>query len=89
MEKLTIIASRKNKPGGGRKTGTGKFLEPTTALRVPASQEPIIKDFLAAYQRRKLANSLDVVSDFEWPKLLSQPVLLPLYSCLLYTSRCV
>ena len=80
MEILTKIARRKNKPGGGRKTGTGKFLEPTSALRIPTSQEPVIKDFLAAYQRKKMVDSLDVVSDFEWPKLDAQRVSLPLYT---------
>ncbi len=80
MEDITSQLRRKNKPGGGRKAGTGKFLEPTTALRVPASQEPIIKDFLVAYQRKKLAASLDMVEEFEWPKLLNSPLSLPLYS---------
>ena len=35
----------------GRKTGTGKFAEVTTVVRLPASQVPVVKDFLAAYQR--------------------------------------
>ena len=37
----------------GRKTGTGKFGEPTAVVRVPASQKPLIADFLAAYQRKQ------------------------------------
>ena len=35
----------------GRKLGTGKFKEATTVVRMPASQLPVVKDFLAAYQR--------------------------------------
>ncbi len=37
--------------GAGRRVGTGKFGEATTVMRVPASQQPVIKDFLAAYQK--------------------------------------
>lgn len=74
------IAGRKNQPGGGRKTGTGKFGENTAVLRVPASQTPIIKDFLAAYLRKKLLADLDVVGEFIWPALNSQPIALPLYT---------
>lgn len=74
-----------NKRGGkradaGRKSGTGKFGESTTAIRVPASQAPIIKDFLAAYQRKKLTTDLDAISEFELPALHRPPIKLPLYS---------
>lgn len=64
----------------GRKSGTGKFGESTVALRIPASQEPVIKDFLAAYQRKKINKSIDAITDFEFPVLSSQPISLPLYS---------
>lgn len=40
--------------GAGRKTGTGKFKEPTEVLRVPASQKSVIADFLRAYQAKQL-----------------------------------
>ena len=33
--------------GAGRKIGTGKFGETTTVVRIPESQAPVIKDFLA------------------------------------------
>jgi len=74
-----------NKRGGkrsdaGRKLGTGKFGEPTTALRIPASQEPVIKDFLAAYQRKRLTADLDAIAEFEFPVMNTQPIALPLYS---------
>lgn len=77
--------SQINRHGGkradaGRKSGTGKFGEPTIALRVPASQEPVIKDFLAAYQRKKLSTDLDALSEFELPALHAKPIRLTLYS---------
>lgn len=66
--------------GAGRKTGTGKFREPTSVVRIPASQEPVIKDFLAAYQRKRLKTDMDGVGEFEWPSLNAKPVSLPLFS---------
>jgi DNA polymerase V len=78
--KVSKIAPRKNQPGAGRKIGTGKFHEPTSVLRIPSSQGPVIKDFLAAYQRKKLAIDLDSVSEFELPALSLIPIKLPLYS---------
>jgi DNA polymerase V len=66
--------------GSGRKTGTGKFREATTVVRIPTSQTPIIKDFLAAYQRKKLLVSMDSITEFELPELNARPVSLPLYS---------
>lgn len=80
MSKNTIETSRKNQPGQGRKPGTGIFGEPTVALRIPSSQEPVIKDFLTAYKRKKLSTDLDVVSEFVLPSLNATPISLPLYS---------
>lgn len=64
----------------GRKNGTGKFGESTVALRVPASQEPVIKDFLAAYQRKKISSEIDALNEFEFPAFNKSPIELPLYS---------
>ena len=66
--------------GAGRKVGTGKFREPTSVLRIPVSQEPVIKDFLAAYQMKRFHNDLDAVTNFELPSLNHMRVNLPLYS---------
>lgn len=74
------IVPRKNRPGAGRKVGTGKFREATSVLRIPVSQEPVIKDFLVAYQRKRLVNNIDTISEFELPTLISKPISLPLYS---------
>lgn len=80
VPQISKIATRKNQPGGGRKVGTGKFREPTLVLRIPSSQEPVIKDFLAAYQRKRLTSDLDAVTQIELPELNAMPVRLPLYS---------
>jgi len=66
--------------GAGRRVGTGKFGETTTVMRVPASQQPVIKDFLAAYQKKRKGHDLDAIDTFEFPSLSSQPVALPLFS---------
>jgi len=66
--------------GAGRRIGSGKFREPTSVVRIPTSQEPVIKDFLAAYQKKRLSIDLDVVSAFELPSLHRAPLSLPLYS---------
>ena len=63
----------------GRKTGSGKFAEATTVVRLPASQVPVVKDFLAAYHRKKMLTDLDIVSDMSLPALDSQPIKLPLF----------
>ena len=63
----------------GRKLGTGKFKEATTVVRMPASQLPVVKDFLAAYQRKKLAIDLDAVGDIVLPALNTTPIKLPLF----------
>lgn len=41
----------------GRPKGTGKFKEPTSVLRVPDSQKPVILDFLQAYEKKLKANT--------------------------------
>lgn len=77
------IAPRQNRAGAGRKVGTGKFGEPTMVVRVPESQVAIIKDFLVAYQRKKLAPDLpvlDAITEFALPVLDAPIITLPLYS---------
>jgi DNA polymerase V len=80
MENNQTGLTRKNKPGQGRKVGTGKFKEPTTIVRIPETQVHVIKDFLAAYQRKKLVENLDVVTKFESPDFNALPLYIPLYS---------
>lgn len=77
----TILSKRGGKrPDAGRKVGTGKYGESTVVLRVPSSQGPVIKDFLAAYQRKKLMVNMDVVGEITLPALNAPPINLPLYS---------
>jgi DNA polymerase V len=66
--------------GAGRKLGTGKFSEPTIVSRLPISQVPMIKDFLAAYQHKKLLESMDTVADFKMPAIDLTSITLPLFS---------
>lgn len=66
--------------GAGRKLGTGKFSEPTIVSRLPISQVPMIKDFLAAYQRKKVLESMDTVADFKMPAIDLRSIALPLFS---------
>lgn len=68
------------RPNSGRKTGTGKFREATSVVRIPSSQESVIKNFLTAYQRKKLLSDLDPILEFEIPKLNVPTVAIPLYS---------
>ena len=79
-----LIQTPVNSRGGkresaGRKLGTGRFKEATTVVRMPASQLPVVKDFLAAYQRKKLSADLDVVGDIALPALNTTPIKLPLF----------
>ena len=80
MTETSKTSPRKNKPGAGRKVGTGKFREDTSVIRIPASQKPVIKDFLAAYQRKQLAVNLVALGEFKLPALHVKPIRLPLFS---------
>lgn len=66
--------------GAGRKIGTGKFGEPTSVLRVPSSQSAKIKDFLSAYQQKRIKLDMDSVGEFEYPSIEMVSIALPLYS---------
>ena len=78
-ENIVKINGGKRK-GAGRKLGTGKFNEPTVVARLPISQAPIVKDFLAAYQRKKLLENIDTVADFILPAIDLTSIALPLFS---------
>lgn len=70
--------------GAGRKVGSGKFQEPTAVMRVPASQKPVISDFLAAYARKQQDNAykldIDAISQFEFPSLQPNPIKIALFN---------
>lgn len=81
-KEIPLITTKRGgvRPGAGRKTGSGKFREATSVLRIPTSQAPVIKDFLMAYQRKKLEANLDAIELIELPATNIQPVALPLFS---------
>jgi DNA polymerase V len=64
----------------GRKTGTGKFGEATEVLRVPASQKPIIVDFLAAYQHKQQLEDVIDISSLMLPALNQKMLNIPLFN---------
>lgn len=64
----------------GRKTGTGKFGEPTAVVRVPASQKTVIVDFLAAYQRKQQLEDTIEISSWMLPAIDPQAIKLPLFN---------
>jgi DNA polymerase V len=64
----------------GRKTGTGKFGEPTEVVRIPASQKPVIVDFLAAYQRKQQLEDAIEISSLMLPALDHKAFNIPLFN---------
>lgn len=70
--------------GSGRRTGTGKFKEPTEVLRIPSSQKSIIADFLRAYARKQLDSTLkkdiDAVGEIVFPVLNRTPMGITLFN---------
>ena len=76
IETLRLL---KNKPGQGRKVGTGKFGEATEVLRVPSSQKAVISDFLQAYQRKQQKHQVDAIGEIVLPALDTKRTYLPLF----------
>lgn len=70
--------------GSGRKSGTGKFKEPTEVMRIPSSQKPIIADFLKAYARKQVDTSIkkdiDAVGEMTFPVLNRTPIGITLFN---------
>ena len=67
------------RPGAGRKKGSS-VKEPTTVLRIPESQKPIIKSLVEAYQRKQTQKSIDTVGEFEFPVINAPKRALSLFS---------
>ncbi len=71
------------RPGAGRKSGSGPYMEPTTVIRVPVSQKATVSDLLAAYAKKQrisqLKENLDSVDAFDLPALAAVSVSIPLY----------
>lgn len=64
----------------GRKTGSGKFGEPTEVLRVPSSQKSVIVNFLAAYQRKQQLEDAVDISSLMLPALQHKSFNIPLFN---------
>lgn len=75
-----------NKPKrGGKRVGAGRkpwsaFKESTIPIRVPVSQEPIIRDFVEAFKRKKQNEEASNVASIEQPSLTPNVIELPLFS---------
>jgi len=70
---------------GGRRAGAGRkkgsaIKEPTTVMRVPQSQKPLIVDFLAAYRRSESTPLTDQPTVFEHPVIAPAKRSWPLFS---------
>ena len=70
---------------GGKRIGSGRkpwspFKETTMAIRIPESQEPVIRDFLEAFKRKQELKQANNVSSVEKPSLSPTVLELPLYS---------
>ena len=73
----------KNTKRGGIRIGSGRkpwsqFKEPTKPIRIPESQELVVKDFLEALKRKQRSEQLDNVISIDEP--LVTHLELPLYS---------
>ena len=66
------------RPGAGRKPGSGLYGEPTSQVRVPDSQVPVIVDFLEAYRTRHSEPS--AAGEVYRPAMDKRTMRLPLYS---------
>jgi DNA polymerase V len=69
-----------SRPGAGRKPGGGLYGEPTTVLRVPASQAGPIRDFLFALTQKRQRDAQDNVLELTEFAPDSRKMSLPLYT---------
>lgn len=67
MKSVTKKLSGGLRPGSGRKEGTGKFKEPTDVIRIPASQKPVILEYLDEYKRNKLISKAAENETIQYP----------------------
>lgn len=76
----TLVLRGGKRLNAGRKTGTGRFGEPTAVVRVPASQKPVIADFLAAYQLKQQLEDAINISLLMLPAIHNKAIKLPLFT---------
>lgn len=68
------------RPGAGRKPTGGLYGEPTTVMRVPASQADTIRDFLAALNHKRQRDAQDNVAELAEFAPHIKALQLPLYT---------
>ncbi|MEO8417672.1 MAG: S24 family peptidase [Methylophilaceae bacterium] len=73
---------RKNRPGAGRKVGTGNYGSPTEVIRIPSSHKAVIIDYLETVKLKKNQLKLDELPHILIPS--DQPSKLKLN---VYTSK--
>jgi len=64
----------------GRKVGSNVYGEPTVAIRVPQSKQPVIRDFLQSLQRKRASVSLGNVSGWMEMDPANSDMALPFYT---------
>ncbi len=67
------------RPGAGRKPASG-VAEPTTVIRVPASQKDTIRDFISVLSRKRLYEAQDNVAELSRLAPASRILELPLFT---------
>lgn len=71
------------RPGAGRKQGSTTRLEKTVVIRIPASQKPVVSQWVEAYTKQEkslqLKENLDPVTVFSQPAAEGQQISLPLF----------
>ncbi|HEY8084430.1 MAG TPA: translesion error-prone DNA polymerase V autoproteolytic subunit [Methylophilaceae bacterium] len=77
---MTISNRGGKRANAGRKSGSNAYGEPTVAMRVPQSKQPVVRDFLKALQRKRAATSLGNVSEWMEMDAANSDMALPLYT---------
>jgi DNA polymerase V len=80
MEKDTDKMRGGKRLNAGRKTGSGKYGEPTSVVRVPESQKANIVSYLSHYQDRRNVLASSNVDSFESSALEPISLALPLFT---------
>lgn len=79
MDNFDEFSRGGKRPGAGRKPWSS-FKELTKPIRIPVSQESVIRDFLDAFKRKQALELTRNVSSVEEPSLSYRIIELPLYS---------
>lgn len=78
-----MIIKGGKRPGSGRKPNSGKFKEPTKAMRVPESCVKPLTLWLdnLAQENKKNASPLNLLNTIHLPEAHPTPLSMPLYEC--------